>query len=126
MSNTDTPNGRRLWPAVAHTTRGRCPRCGEGRLFAGYLKPVAQCAACGEALGHIRAEDGPAWLTILLVGHILAPVLLNVVPRLPWSEWVILAGLLPLTLILTLSLLPYSKGFFIGLIWHSGSPGPTR
>ena len=49
----------------------RCPNCGRGRLFRAYLKPVETCAECHESLKHIRADDGPAWLTILVVGHIV-------------------------------------------------------
>jgi uncharacterized protein (DUF983 family) len=108
---------------VIRTFLGRCPTCGEGRLFASYLKPVACCAMCGEALGHIRAEDGPAWLTILLVGHIVAPFLLGVVPGLMWPDWAILAVSMAFTLVLALTILPRVKGFFIGMIWRSGCIG---
>src|SRR5471032_3650243 len=73
-----------FWLTVIRTAVGRCPNCGEGRLFASYLKPVERCSVCGEPLGHIRADDGPAWLTILLVGHILAPFLLAVAPNTDW------------------------------------------
>src|SRR6266540_2544364 len=99
-----------FWLTVIRTALGRCPNCGQGLLFASYLKQVENCAICGEPLGHIRADDGPAWLTILLVGHILAPFLLGVVPNVTWPDWVIMAMVITLTLALTLALLPRAKG----------------
>jgi uncharacterized protein (DUF983 family) len=122
-----TKNSREpLGTVLARGAFGRCPRCGHGKLFKSYLKQVDQCAACGEPLGHIRADDGPAWLTILLVGHILAPFLLGVVPNLVWPDWIILACVLTFTLVLTLSILPRSKGIFIGLIWRVGCIGSEK
>jgi uncharacterized protein (DUF983 family) len=105
---------------------GRCPQCGHGKLFASYLKPVRECAACGEGLGHIRADDGPAWATILLVGHILAPFLLGILPNSPWPDWMLIVTIVPAILILTLILLPRMKGVFIGMIWRSGCVGSEK
>lgn len=119
-------NGIALSEVILRGVFGRCPRCGQGKLFASYLKPVDNCAVCGEKLGHIRADDGPAWLTILLVGHILAPFFLSVLPHVQWSDWVIMAVIMSLTLVLTLWLLPRSKGVFIGLIWRSGCIGSEK
>lgn len=115
-----------FWPVVIRSAFGRCPNCGQGRLFVTYLKQVEQCAICGEALGHIRADDGPAWLTILIMGHIFAIFLLGVSPNITWPDWVIMAVVVPLTLILTLSILPRTKGFFIGMIWRSGCAGSEK
>jgi uncharacterized protein (DUF983 family) len=102
---------------------GRCPHCGVGHLFARYLKQVEVCPVCGEALGHIRADDGPAWLTIILVGHILAPILLNVVPDSTWPDWVSVLVWTGLAGLLSLVILPRAKGFFIGIIWRNDGPG---
>lgn len=105
---------------------GRCPRCGHGKLFKSYLKQVEQCGACGENLGHIRADDGPAWLTILLTGHILAPLILAFEPNTNWPQWVSMI-VWPLTaLILAMLTLPRSKGIFIGLIWRAGCIGSEK
>ena len=73
---------------------------------------------CDEPLGHIRADDGPAWLTIVIIGHILAPVLLGVVPSLTCPIWQIMVPMVLATLLLTLLLLPPSKGVFIGVLWR--------
>lgn len=101
---------------------GHCPRCGGGRIFASYLKPVAACAVCGEKLGHIRADDGPAWLTIVLVGHIIAPFLLHELPDSTWPEWLHLIVWPSLAAALTLVILPRAKGLFIGLLWRQALP----
>jgi len=53
---------------------GRCPCCGQGKLMRSYLKPVENCAVCGERFGQIRADDAAPWLTIILVGHIFLPL----------------------------------------------------
>lgn len=99
---------------------GRCPHCGEGKLFKSYLKQVENCAECGEDIGIIRADDGPAWLTIMLVGHILAPLLLATVPYSNWPNWLSMIIWTAFALFLTLLILPRAKGVFIGIIWRMG------
>lgn len=94
----------------------RCPNCGEGRLYSSYLRPVAHCAQCGAALGEIRADDFPPWLTIILTGHLLLPFALlsrdiDIPASLQLLFW------LPATLAVTLALLPRCKGAIIGLMW---------
>ena len=77
---TDMP---RRWPhgilgAIGRGLRGKCPACGEGRLFRAYLKVADNCPACGEELHHHRADDFPAYLVIIITGHILVPIVLAV------------------------------------------------
>ncbi|WP_108260924.1 ABC transporter substrate-binding protein [Mangrovicoccus ximenensis] len=103
--------------------RRRCPACGEGRILHGYLKVNAACPACGEDLHHHRADDGPAYLTILIVGHVLAPVMLAV-----WELWrpapLVMAGSLSLlTVGLALWLLPRIKGALIAIQWSKRMHG---
>ncbi len=122
----EKPNAAQdFWLTVLRTLIGRCPKCGHGRLFKSYLKPVEQCATCGEALGHIRADDGPAWLTILVVGHIMGSLML----ALPWDEYsdtVMISGVTALTIVMSLAVLPYAKGFFIGMIWRAECVGTEK
>ena len=108
----------RSWPqAISRGFRCKCPACGEGRLFYKYLKVVDQCPACGEELHHQRADDAPPYLTILAVGHIIVPALFIVERTWKPALWIHLSIWLPLTLILTLTLLPMFKGAVIGLQW---------
>ncbi len=106
--------------------RCRCPACGEGRLFAGYVTPVEACAVCHAKLGHIRADDGPAWLTILIVGHIVVGAILAVEPYADWPQWLSSAVWLSLSLLLVLIVLRPAKALFIALIWRSGAPDSGR
>ncbi len=105
---------------------GRCPNCGIGKLFRAFLKPVAHCSSCNEPLGHIRADDGPAWLTILITGHLVIPALLMVEQRTSWPEWVAMSFWSALVVLLVLLLLPRSKGAFIGAIWQTNGPGSEK
>jgi uncharacterized protein (DUF983 family) len=98
----------------------RCPECGKGKLYHAYLKVEPVCPACGHDLAHYPADDGPAYFTILIVGHlVVAPLLFF--PFI-WKSNVLLV--VPLTLIpllgLTLLLLPRIKGAFIGALWRLG------
>src|SRR5262245_27830368 len=55
---------------------GRCPHCGEGRLFGRFLKVADTCESCGEELFHHRADDLSAYLVIVVVGHLVVPTVL--------------------------------------------------
>ncbi len=88
--------------------RGRCPACGEGRLFRSFLKVNESCSECGEELHHHRADDFPAYLVIVIVGHIVVPLVLAVETHLAPAYWIHLALWLPLTL--GLSLAPVAAG----------------
>ncbi len=103
--------------AIKRGLVGRCPHCGEGRLFRAYLKVNDSCPACRHELGRYRADDGPAYLTILLVGHlVIAPALFF-----PWvwraPVWQVLALALSLLTTITLVALPRIKGGFVGLLY---------
>ena len=100
---------------------GRCPNCGEGRLFAGYLKVEPRCEACGHDLTLYKADDGPAYFTILIVGHLIVAPLLCFSFIWTWNPILVLALTLPPILIATLVLLPRVKGAFIGGQWASGA-----
>jgi uncharacterized protein (DUF983 family) len=109
--------------ALKRGLKHRCPHCGEGRMYRSYLKVVETCDACGHELGRYRADDGPAYFTILLVGHlVLAPML---AVYFFWKGP--LAVVLPLTLVLlaviSLSVLPRVKGFLIGLLYSLRTAG---
>mgnify|MGYP005989199075 CR=1 FL=1 len=66
---------RPTWPALAKGWRRRCPDCGKGQVLHSYLKLNKSCSNCGLDLSQARADDGPAYLTILIVGHLMAPLL---------------------------------------------------
>ncbi len=107
--------------ALGHGARRRCPRCGEGATLTGYLTPVARCAACDLDLGKLRADDGPAYFTILLVGHIVVPGMLLLEQFAHPDVWVHAAIWPALTLVLSLTALPVIKGMMIGVNWVIGA-----
>lgn len=111
-------NGERaLGPALLRGWRGRCPSCGGGPMMSGYLRIRPSCTSCGEELHHHRADDAPAWATILIVGHVLVSALLlverNIAPPL-WVHWAVWPVL---TLGLTMWLLPRVKGMIVAMQW---------
>jgi uncharacterized protein (DUF983 family) len=112
-----------LAKAVWRGFRGRCPRCGEGRLFPRFLKVAHHCGACGEELFHQRADDFPAYLVIVLVGHAVVPAILAVEMAYAPPVALQLAVWLPVTLIASLGLLQPTKGAIVGLQWQSGMHG---
>jgi uncharacterized protein (DUF983 family) len=95
----------------------RCPACGAGSLFGRYLKVRNACPGCGEALYHHRADDAPAYFTILIVGHLVVGAILPVERMFAPPLWLHAVLWLPLTLLLTLWLLPRIKGTIVGLQW---------
>jgi uncharacterized protein (DUF983 family) len=108
---------RPLMPALMRGWRRRCPNCGGGPMMRGYLTVRERCAACGEELHHHRADDLPAWMTILVVGHVLASLLLSVEQAFRPPIWVHWAAWPALTLAMTLWLLPRMKGMVVGMQW---------
>ncbi len=109
-----------FWLVLLRGLVYRCPNCGEGKLFARYLKQVDACAVCGEKFAGIRADDGPAWLTIVVVGHILAPILLEIVPDSSLPSYVFMIAIPLFALALAMLILPRAKGIFIGVLWRMG------
>ena len=115
--------GEPLRPVLWRGWRGLCPRCGEGRLLSSYLKVNASCSNCGQEFHHHRADDGPAYLSILIVGHLMVPVLLTL-----WEVFrpapIVLAGIAcSLAVVLALYLLPRLKGAMIAYQWAKGMHG---
>lgn len=112
-----------LGTAMTRGFWGKCPCCGRGKLFATYLKQVESCGECGEAFGHIRSDDAAPWLTILIVGHLLVPIILMVEARTDWSLLLSLGIWLPVTVLSTMLFLPRAKALFLSLIWSTRAPG---
>jgi uncharacterized protein (DUF983 family) len=117
-----------FWATLLRGWRGKCPRCGKGGLFSSFLKMRSHCPACELALEPYRADDAPAYFTILVVGHIVVPLVL-LVER--WGNqpplWFHAALWLPLSVILALYLLPHIKGAVIALLWahRIAAPKPS-
>lgn len=103
--------------------RQKCPCCGKAPIFYAYLKPVDACSSCGTRWGEIRTDDIAPYFTILIVGHILAPLLLYVETTYEPSLWVHTAIWPTLILSMTLWGLPRIKGAAAAVMWHLGLKG---
>ena len=114
---------RALGPALRKGWRRRCPNCGSGPLLKSYLKVHDECSVCRQEFFHHRADDGPAYLTILIVGHLMAPLL-----HFTFVTWrpepLVLFTIFALGCVaLSLYLLPRLKGAVIGFQWARGMHG---
>ncbi|WP_022720405.1 DUF983 domain-containing protein [Rhodopseudomonas sp. B29] len=117
-----TPHGgateqRNVWQAMKRGMRCRCPRCGEGKLFRAFLKTADHCSECGQDFTGHRADDLPAYLVIVIVGHIVVPIALSIETNFAPPVALQLAMYLPLTLAASLLLLQPVKGAVVGLQW---------
>ena len=108
---------RDVWTAMKRGFRGRCPRCGEGKLFRAFLKTADNCATCGLDFTPHRADDLPAYLVIVIVGHLVVPLALMIETNYSPPVALQLAIYLPMTLVLSLLLLQPVKGAVVGLQW---------
>lgn len=104
---------------------GRCPACGQGRLFRAYLKVERLCAVCDHDNGQYPADDAPPYFTILLVGHLVVAPLLAFSFIWTWPTAWVLATLLPLVGGVSLLALPLVKGAVVGVLWAVGKPPPA-
>ena len=82
-----------------------------------YLEVNDSCPACGTELHHHRADDGPAWATILVTGHLIAPLMLIVFETFRPEGWQMAIGFSVVFVALSLILLPRLKGGFVGIQW---------
>ena len=108
---------RDVWTALKRGFRGRCPRCGEGKLFRAFLKVDDHCSVCGLDYTPHRADDLPAYLVIVIVGHIMVPLALMIETNYSPPVALQLAIYLPLTLVASLLLLQPVKGAVVGMQW---------
>ena len=111
-------NETTLFQDISRGFACRCPQCGEGRLFTKWLKVVDHCPACGEEFHHHRADDFPAYVVIMILGHIMVPFALWMEDAFSPPMWVNMAISLPLTFVLCLALLQPVKGAIVALQWR--------
>ncbi|MAN62704.1 MAG: hypothetical protein CMI60_12250 [Parvibaculum sp.] len=108
---------RSVWRSIRRGAAFKCPSCGEGQIFRKYLKITDNCSQCGEELHHHRADDAPPYFTIFIVGHMVVPAMLWIEMSYRPDVWVHAAIWGPLTLALTLTILPITKGTVVGMQW---------
>lgn len=112
--------------AAGRGIAGNCPRCGQARLFARFLKPQPTCPACGQDWSPQRADDFPAYIAILITGHLLAPLIIWLVSDVDVSPGVLAAIILPLSVVMMIAMLQPAKGLVIAMQWWHGLHGFIR
>ena len=98
----------------------RCPQCGQGRLFGRFLEVSECCEGCGADNTIFPSDDAAPYLTLLVVGHVLTPLLFWTDRAFEPSLWFQLAIWLPLFGAVTIGLLPRMKGVVVGFAWATG------
>ena len=117
MTRQDTEDDRPLGRSILRGLRCRCPACGAGRMLAGYLTVRPACPVCGEDFTAQRADDGPAYLTILITGHLMAPALLAAFTIWRPSPLTLIGVFASLCVAVALTLLPRLKGMIVAIQW---------
>jgi len=114
---TDSLPHRDVWQSMKRGWRQKCPNCGEGALYGKYLKVNDLCPKCGTELFHQRADDAPPYFVMTITAHVIVGGILITEKMFSPPVWVELAVWLPVTVLLSLWLLPRVKGTLIGYQW---------
>ncbi|MCB5201775.1 DUF983 domain-containing protein [Neorhizobium sp. T786] len=103
--------------SIGRGMRSTCPACGTGKLFRAYIKPVDNCGVCGEEIHHHRADDLPAYIVIVVVGHVMMTGYMLTDMAFRVSPWIHLAIWVPIAVLAALLSIQPIKGGVIGLQW---------
>jgi uncharacterized protein (DUF983 family) len=123
MDGTEPRNWKRAaWRGFA----GRCPHCAAAPLFAGWLRVVPICPACGQDWSHQRADDFPSYLVILVLGHVLVPLMVAANLWWDWPTGIQMAAWPLLAAALAMLLIRPTKGAVIGAQWGLALGGFAR
>ncbi|SDZ23862.1 Uncharacterized conserved protein, DUF983 family [Jannaschia faecimaris] len=114
---------RPMVPAMLRGWRRRCPNCGSGPMLKGYLKVRDACPVCDQALHHHRADDGPPYLTLLIVGHIIGPAMLWFFVAYEPDPYTFMAIFMVAATALSLWFLPRLKGMLVAIQWAARMGG---
>ena len=109
--------------AALRGARNRCPSCSQSALFLKFLKPVSRCKSCDQDWTHQQADDFPAYLAILVTGHILAPLIIALVNHTSLPVWGLMILIVSFALAMMLAMLQPAKGAMIAIQWWLGMHG---
>jgi len=112
-----------FWQAAWRGVRGKCPRCEQAGLFRKWLKSREDCPACKQDWSPQRADDFPAYIAIIVTGHVLAPLMIALPLNFGLSPGAAFAVLIPLALFIMLGILQPAKGAVIAAQWWNGLNG---
>jgi uncharacterized protein (DUF983 family) len=117
IEETLVADEKSIWAGLKRGFGLRCPNCGKGKLFRGYLKIRSPCEVCDTDNCIYPSDDFPPYLTILVTGHVLVPLFILTDRAFEPPLWVESVIWLPATVIMCLVLLPSMKGATVGLCW---------
>lgn len=126
------PLARTVWQAMGRGATNRCPACGAQKLFPKYLKPMPQCRSCGQDWTPQQADDFPAYIAIIVTGHVMAPIIISLVLNAALPLWALMAIILTIAVIMVGALLQPAKGaviafqYWMGLNGFEKSPRPDH
>ena len=103
--------------ALGRGFKGKCPHCGEGRLFRAFLKIADRCGICGEEYFHHRADDFPGYIVIVIVGHVVVGGMLVTEMHYAPPLWLHVVLWPTATIVMSLGLLQPVKGLVVALQW---------
>ncbi|ALE15553.1 hypothetical protein AMC99_00237 [Altererythrobacter epoxidivorans] len=115
-----------IWAAILRGIRGRCPRCGGGSLFRKWLKPRDACPACGLDLTPQQTDDFPAYISIFVTGHLMAPLIILLATDFELGTLGMGLIVIPLALVMMLGMLQPAKGLVVAAQWWNGMHGFRR
>jgi len=110
-----------IWTGIRRGLSRRCPTCGQGELFRGFLTVRPHCQVCAANNGAYPSDDLPPYVTIAIAGHVVVPLVFWFDRVFAPPLWAQFAGWLPLTAALCIGLLPFVKGGVVGLCWATGT-----
>ena len=108
---------RAIRPALIKGAKSKCPNCGEGDLYNGFLEVKESCNVCQQELHHHRADDLPPYLNLFIVGHIVVAVLMISMKYEWFGVWTTAIGGSIIALIMAFALMRPLKGMVVALQW---------
>ena len=108
---------RSLGKSVRLGAMNKCPNCGEGQIFDGFLKVADTCSSCNEELHHHRADDLPAYLNIFVTGHIVVGAMFAFMKLELFGMWANMWITIALALIMAFAVMRPLKGMVVGAQW---------
>ena len=115
------PQHGSIWPRLWRGMKLRCPRCGGGKLFQAYLKPVEHCSNCNQRWGNVRADLAPAWAAMTISAHFTVAIWHFVFWGKDMPSWQLTTYLCVIATAIALLALPPMKGLFMAIIWAKGT-----
>lgn len=109
-----------MMTAIRRGIMNRCPVCGVGRVFRGFLTVVPECEVCQAPLGRLRADDAPPYIVIFLAGHLLIPPIFWIEKAYEPPMWLHMVVWLPLFAVVCTLLLRPVKGGVVGWMMQLG------